>query len=180
MTKKTKLYTIGSSKKTVKEFFTLLEKNKITKIVDVRLHNNSQLSGFAKSEILEYIIEILNHCKNWNIKYQYMPQLAPTEELLRKWRNREINWKTYEKCFFNIIKQRNLKAIGFIDKVIREGENVCLLCAEDSPDKCHRRLLAEFFKQVCKKPEIEIIHLKSEDLLPKEFKTANKYKRRFH
>ncbi|WP_407830488.1 DUF488 family protein [Verminephrobacter eiseniae] len=33
----------------------------------------------------------------------------------------------------------------------------CLLCSEHTPERCHRRLLAEYLKQV--KNTVEIIHL---------------------
>jgi uncharacterized protein (DUF488 family) len=38
-------------------------------------------------------------------------------------------------------------------------DGVCLLCSEDAPDKCHRRLLAEYLKSF--RDDIEIVHLTS-------------------
>lgn len=38
-----KIFTIGSSRKTAEEFFRLLEDNGVTKIIDVRLNNTSQI-----------------------------------------------------------------------------------------------------------------------------------------
>jgi hypothetical protein len=34
----------------------------------------------------------------------------------------------------------------------------CLLCAEDGPEQCHRRLLAERLQQVL--PGLEVVHLR--------------------
>lgn len=42
------LYTIGFTKKSAKDFFELLIKNKINRIVDIRINNASQLAGFTK------------------------------------------------------------------------------------------------------------------------------------
>lgn len=50
------LYTIGFTKKTLEDFSNLLKDNKITKLIDIRLNRNSQLSGFAKEKDLKYEI----------------------------------------------------------------------------------------------------------------------------
>ena len=42
-------------------------------VYDVRLHNTSQLAGFAKADDLAYFLE-----KIGGIKYQHQPLLAPT------------------------------------------------------------------------------------------------------
>lgn len=42
------IYTIGFSKKSLKEFISRLKKADVKKIIDVRLNNTSQLAGYAK------------------------------------------------------------------------------------------------------------------------------------
>ena len=49
-----KLYTIGFTGKTAEDFFNLLRKSGINKIVDTRINNVSQLSGFAKGLDLKF------------------------------------------------------------------------------------------------------------------------------
>jgi hypothetical protein len=44
------IHTIGFTKKTAEQFFTLLRDARICRLVDVRLNNVSQLAGFAKKE----------------------------------------------------------------------------------------------------------------------------------
>ncbi len=39
--------TIGFAGKTTEQFFTILVKNNVKKLIDIRLNNKSQLSGFA-------------------------------------------------------------------------------------------------------------------------------------
>lgn len=46
-----KIYTIGFTKKGAERFFTLLKKNAVKTLIDVRLNNVSQLAGFAKKTI---------------------------------------------------------------------------------------------------------------------------------
>lgn len=44
-----KIYTIGFTKKSAKEFFELLSNNYIKKLIDVRLNNSSQLAGLINT-----------------------------------------------------------------------------------------------------------------------------------
>ena len=47
------VFTIGFTKKSAEHFFNELKDNNVKKIIDVRLNNISQLSGFAKKNDLE-------------------------------------------------------------------------------------------------------------------------------
>ena len=51
-----KIYTIGFTKKTLKDFITRLRNAGVQRIVDIRLNNSSQLAGFAKSPDFEYML----------------------------------------------------------------------------------------------------------------------------
>ncbi len=46
------LYTIGFTGKSAEKFFTLLQNNDVERLVDTRINNTSQLSGFAKAIVL--------------------------------------------------------------------------------------------------------------------------------
>lgn len=145
----TAIYTIGFTKKSLKEFVNLLKKNKITKLIDTRLNRDSQLSGFAKSKDLKYVLkEILK------IKYEIMPEFSPTKELLKTYQ-KDKDWENYEEGFLNLIKERKLER--FKNIVLDKKERVCLLCSEAEADKCHRRLLAEFFSRL--EDNVNVIHL---------------------
>jgi uncharacterized protein (DUF488 family) len=48
MDKQINLYTIGFTQKTAKKFFETLVNAGVTKIIDTRLNNVSQLAGFTK------------------------------------------------------------------------------------------------------------------------------------
>ena len=45
-----KLFTIGFTKKSAERFFTLLKDAGVKRVLDIRLNNVSQLSGFAKRD----------------------------------------------------------------------------------------------------------------------------------
>jgi uncharacterized protein (DUF488 family) len=143
-----KLYTIGFTGKSAEAFFELLEQNQVKKIIDTRIRNNSQLSGFAKGKDLAFFARRIA-----NIDYEHELKFAPTNELLTNYRQKKISWDEYTREYIHLLATRNVK-----EEVDTEAlHQCCLLCSEHSPEKCHRRLLAEYLKEI--NPDIEIIHL---------------------
>lgn len=143
-----KLYTIGFTKKNAEKFFGLLKSNEVNKIVDTRVNNTSQLSGFAKGNDLKFFAKELN-----NINYQHNLDFAPTKELLSKYRKGGMTWRKYEQEYLDLLDFR--KVSKKID--VKDLHKNCLLCSEHTAEKCHRRLLAEYFQEV--NNDVEIIHL---------------------
>jgi len=144
-----KLFTIGFTKKPAREFFDLLCGSGVKRVVDVRLNNVSQLSGFAKRDDLAYFLK-----KICGQDYIHVPDLAPTGELLNAYRKKETDWAGYETKFLDLMKERRIE--DTISKDVMAGG--CLLCSEHEPDHCHRRLVAEYLKQHW--GDLEIIHLR--------------------
>ncbi|MFD5426827.1 DUF488 family protein [Streptomyces sp. NPDC127084] len=133
-----KLYTIGFTKKSAEKFFGLLREAGVTALVDVRLNNVSQLSGFAKRDDLRYFLgEICG------ARYTHRTELAPTKDMLDAYKKRDIGWAAYEDRFLELMKVRQIE-----DAVRREAfDNAVLLCSEDNARHCHRRLVAEYLAQ---------------------------------
>jgi hypothetical protein len=77
-----KLFTIGFTKTTAKNFFDRLKLSGAKKILDVRLNNVSQLAGFAKRDDLSYFAKTI--C---GMGYQHMSDLAPTKDILDAFKN---------------------------------------------------------------------------------------------
>lgn len=131
------LYTIGFTKKSAKDFFGLLKKNDVAKIIDTRVNNGSQLAGFAKGRDLAFFAETVG-----GMGYEHELDFAPTKDLLKKYRKKEMSWEEYEVEYLNLL---DIRKIG--NKVDIEAlHQNCLLCSEHSPEHCHRRLLAEYFQ----------------------------------
>jgi uncharacterized protein (DUF488 family) len=142
------IYTIGFTQKNLRRFVTLLEENTVEKLVDTRINNSSQLAGYSKKDDLEYIMELRN------IEYVHLPNLAPTQELLKDYKNKKISWEAYEKEYIQLLKQRKIE--DSINEIV-DGKRICFLCSEHQPHHCHRRLLAEYIKQHHR--DTGIIHL---------------------
>jgi uncharacterized protein YeaO (DUF488 family) len=115
---------------------------------DVRLNNVSQLAGFAKRDDLAFFLKEI--C---GMDYVHVPDLAPTQEMLDEYKKPKGDWKTYETRFLDLMRQRGIEE-RIPKEVVAEG---CLLCSEDKPHHCHRRLVAEYLKQQW--GDLDISHL---------------------
>lgn len=143
-----KLYTIGFTGKSAEQFFRLLETAKPSTLVDVRLNNTSQLAGFSKSDDLAFFLRRILH-----IPYHHRLELAPTQAMLDKFRKQGQSWTSYEKSFNRLLEKRAIQ-----DTLApSEMDGACLLCSEHEPDRCHRRLVAEYLQRHWE--GVEIRHL---------------------
>ena len=145
------VYTIGFTKKNAEVFFNLLKQNQVKMLIDTRISNNTQLAGYTKSADLSYFLRQLA-----NIEYDYRPDLAPTKELLKRWRERAISWEEYEDEYLGLFENRQA-CQDFMTRY-QKFDKVCLLCSEATPEHCHRRLLAEKLAKTFQN-EIGIVHL---------------------
>jgi len=133
-----KIYTIGFTGKTAKEFFTKLEDAGVKRILDIRLKNSSQLAGFAKKDDLKYFLKKIN-----GIEYLHVPELAPTENIMDSFKGKKIGWLEYEVQFNKLLGERKVE--NKMKGELTSGD--CLLCSEEKPTFCHRRLVAEYLQR---------------------------------
>ena len=143
-----KLFTIGFTKTTAESFFSRLTQAGVKKVIDIRLNNASQLAGFAKKTDLIYFLKTI--C---GIDYEHRLELAPTQAILDEYKKNSGSWTNYETKFLELLSKRKIEEVFSRDEL----KEACLLCSEDKPQKCHRRLVAEYLKE--KWNDIEIIHL---------------------
>ena len=85
------IYTIGFTGKTAEEFFERLQGAGVTRLIDVRLNNVSQLAGFTKKHDLAYFLRVIA-----NIEYSHCDDLAPTKDILDSFKKmKEMDWAEY-------------------------------------------------------------------------------------
>ena len=143
------LYTIGFTKKSAEQFFELLKAHHVRTLVDVRISNSSQLAGFAKGSDLTYFLKQIG-----GISYRHITDFAPTKELLSDYRADKVSWPEYERIFNGLMDKRSINSRYHV----ADFDNCCFLCSEETPDHCHRRLLAEYLQK--QDPEnVKIVHL---------------------
>jgi uncharacterized protein (DUF488 family) len=145
-----KLYTIGFTKKSARQFFTILQQNGVLRLVDIRLHPDGQLSGFAKADDLAYFLpRLAGGCE-----YYHLTSLSPTDEVLADYR-KDHDWNRYVQRFENLMDTRGIPE--GLDREFFTVKACCLLCSEATPEQCHRRLVAERLARCW--PELEVVHL---------------------
>jgi uncharacterized protein (DUF488 family) len=143
-----KIFTIGFTKKPAQEFFARLKNAGVRRVVDVRLNNTSQIAGFAKARDLEYFLRAIA-----GIDYVHLPDLAPTQDILDDFLNAKGSWSEYERRFAQLMETRRIAET--LREQLLNGD--CLLCSEDTPEHCHRRLVAEHLQE--RWADVEIVHL---------------------
>lgn len=118
-------------------------------LVDIRLHPGGQLAGFARQSDLPYFLTELAECE-----YLHISALAPSDELLSDYR-KDKNWARYAERFEALMDSRSIPQS--LDHTMFKEKACCLLCSEDTPEKCHRRLVAERLARHW--PGVDIVHL---------------------
>ena len=129
------VYTIGFTKKTAAEFFESLKRHDIGRLIDVRVNNTSQLAAFAKRDDLTYFLKELV-----GAEYVHEPLLAPTKELLKAYRDGDLDWDRYETAFLDLMAERRVEVEMPRELFTRRS---VLLCSEPKAERCHRRLIIE-------------------------------------
>jgi len=143
------VYTIGTTQKPLEKFICLLQQAEVDAIVDIRLRNTSQLAGYSKRDDLAFLLR-----EGFGIEYEHRPELAPTAEIMDAFK-KDKDFEAYEKAFLAVLAERDATAIG--RGLLSRLQRPCLLCAEPTPDGCHRRLVAEWWAE--RLPDVEVVHL---------------------
>lgn len=140
---------IGFTQKTAEQFFTLLRRAGIRRLLDVRLNNSSQLAAFTKREDLPFFLKEI--C---GADYRHEPLLAPTQEILDGFKKNKGPWLDYETKFLALMADRKIE--DKIDRALFSVPSV-LLCSEPTAEHCHRRLVLEYLRD--KWGDLTITHL---------------------
>jgi uncharacterized protein (DUF488 family) len=135
LTEKIEVATIGFTQSTAERFFDRLQRASVKTVIDVRLHNTSQLAAFAKADDLAFFLQQIG-----GIKYSHQPLLAPTDAMLKTYKKEKGDWGVYQGRFLELMAERKIE-----DKLTPSMfDGACLLCSEALPHHCHRRLVCEY------------------------------------
>ena len=156
------IYTIGFTQLSLAEFIGLLRGAGVDALIDTRLRNTSQLAGWAKRDDLAFLLR-----EGFGIGYEHVEPFAPTDALLDGYRAGG-DWEAYTAAYRALLIERDAATTG--RALLARYRAPCLLCSEPTPDRCHRRLLAEYLAEQL--GGIVISHL----LGPHALKQANRRK----
>ena len=75
-------------------------------------------------------------------------ELAPSEDLLNKWKNGEIDWEEYTEIFLEEMEnpESQSRLLKIAEKVAK-GKDVRLICYEGEGEQCHRHILQSLVEE---------------------------------
>jgi uncharacterized protein (DUF488 family) len=132
----TVVHTIGHSTRPLDEFISMLQAHSISKLVDIRtVPRSARNPQFNRESLPQDLAKA-------GIRYEHLASLGG----LRKPRANSLNtgWKNESFRGYADYMQTPEFA-GAIDRVVDEAirENICLMCAEAVPWRCHRSLVSD-------------------------------------
>ena len=139
------IYTIGHSNIELPMFFNLLNKYNIELLVDVR---SNPYSKFVP-DYNKHSIKV--SCEERGIKYLFLGNLLggkPDDDSVMD-KEKNVDYFLLEK------KDYYLSGIDSLVKLLKEYQ-VCIMCSEGEPDKCHRSLL---ISPTLEKMGIKVFHI---------------------
>lgn len=88
---------------------------------------------------------------------QWWPILGPPLGLIGAYCRQEIDWDEYTAGFMDHLEEAPV--VDVVERLAHMAlrRNVTLLCTEETPEQCHRRLVAERCQAIV--PELEIVLL---------------------
>lgn len=141
------IFTIGHSNQTPEIFLKLLLDARIEVLVDVRSVPSSKWVTFANKENLKPLIE------SANIKYIYLGDLLGGRP-----QDTDLVDRQNGKADYELIRKKEYYQHGIVQLTrLLEQHRVCIMCAEEDPNHCHRNLLvAESLRQ----NGVKILHIR--------------------
>jgi uncharacterized protein (DUF488 family) len=125
------LYTIGYESKSIDDLISQLKNHNVATLVDVREIPISRKKGFSKTVFSEY----LN--KN-GIEYIHLKKLGSPKNL-RKELKKNKDYRSFFDKYLEYVRLHK-DVIYNLYKIILE-KNCCIMCYEDLPSKCHRKII---------------------------------------
>ena len=74
---------------------------------------------------------------------KWLKELAPPDRLVRDYYSCKLNWNEYSKKYLSFLRQEEVSSK--VKELAKEAleKDITLLCIEEIPNFCHRRILAE-------------------------------------
>jgi uncharacterized protein (DUF488 family) len=129
----TELMTIGYEALTQAEFYGILERCRVSTVVDIRELPISRKPGFAKAALAAALIKR-------GLKYEHVVELGCPRDIRHEYRA-DNDWARYTKRFKAYLEEQAEaleKLAGWMQQ-----ERCSLLCYEEDYNFCHRSFVAE-------------------------------------
>jgi uncharacterized protein (DUF488 family) len=141
------LYTIGYEGRTLPQFVRALEDNGVTRLVDVRERPQSRKKGFSARGLFDALLRA-------GITYESDKTLGNPVEIRDLWKNGELEQGKH--LYRKMLRNGRGPRVQLLVELARY-DRVCILCYEETPDACHRSIIAEEATRL--EPSLTIHHL---------------------
>src|SRR5689334_21674257 len=145
------IWTIGHSTRTIDDFISLLEKNKIKLLIDVRAFPSSKrYPQFNKEALTESL-------KTRGIRYEHFPELGGKRKSKQDSHNTAWRNASFRGYADYMETEEFQKGTERLLNVAADSSPIAIMCAEAVWWRCHRSLIADYLKV----RGTEVIHILS-------------------
>lgn len=102
------LHDISAYQTSAESFFDRLQSWKVDLVLDVRLHNTTQLDGFTKERDLAYFVKEIDHAD-----YVHDIEFAPKSDDLHAYLHHKMSWQGFAASYELDLRERNAVADFF-------------------------------------------------------------------
>lgn len=134
------LHVISAYQTSAQEFFEQLEQWHTLMVVDIRLHNTSQLSGFTKLHDLEYFCHRI-----LNANYAHDVEFSPASTTLDAYLHHKITWEQYFAAYRQEMEER--KAIPQFLERYGEYDSVTIIGTATDQRRSHAEVLQSMVEE---------------------------------
>jgi uncharacterized protein (DUF488 family) len=131
--RRTVIWTVGHSNRSIEQIVALLEEHKIEALIDIRSFPTSKIEHFKKKEMEKWL---------------------PRNGIEYVWLGKELGG--YRRGGYKTHMKTELFREG-VEKLLEHARQrrVCVMCMEKNPKYCHRRFLTAYLE----KKGVEVIHI---------------------
>jgi len=160
-----KIWTIGHSTRSIDDFISLLKKNEIKLLADVRsLPGSKRYPQFNKDALAESL-------KARGIRYEHFPELGGRRKPNADSRNTAWRNASFRGYADYMETEQFHKGVERLLTLARKAGPAAIMCAEAVWWRCHRSLISDYLK-AC---DIEVMHiLDANKIEPHPFTSASR------
>lgn len=128
------LHTISAYQTSAEDFFHSLQNWQVDLVLDIRLHNTTQLDGFTKEKDLAYFVGEIDHAT-----YVHDVEFAPKPQDLSDYLHHKLSWEGFAAAYERDLRERN--AISDFFKKYGAYKSVAIVGTATKKRRSHAEVL---------------------------------------
>lgn len=144
-------------------FFSLLQRNFVTLVLDIRSKNELRQRNFANGSDIGYVVR-----QHPGMEYFLLTSLVPTRQMYKKLRKalapnkREWAdpkaWTEFLQAYGRLIEERKPFTPGFWKSLYGNHTGVAIICNCERHEDCHRSYLCGYLKERLPGVELKVLY----------------------